>query len=427
MDKRVNYNICDSEREILQLFALRFQEVSDFSIETEKKMNCEGKTHIYDIVVNYAGKSVAIAEIKKQESHAPDFTEYLKQQLDYYRKIDSVKFFFAIVGDDFYSYDLEKGDLVAQSEKDVFEMIIKSVYEQSESCDELMQSIRNHIKKIDKWKVYRETLLKFFKKGSLRKIGNIIFLNEDIEKDFMHELLWTDTDCSDKIFCRYTSAVNFYLSLKNGFRFNDVEVMNDELESKVINSYSHLNPSSCNLSNYIYNGFIMCFSKMSRFDKLFNWYMYGDRAKGACFAIEAKEQIGDGFFFAPVTYISKNEEGKNLLSFLNDLMGLEFCNNYKFVLRFWHYWKFFFKYDYYKEEDEVRLLIIQKEEGETEWSEDLNMPYHFICKKYNELPFKIKSVLLGPKRSNPDNLISYIKNDTDISCIIKDSEIKGYR
>jgi hypothetical protein len=155
--------------------------------------------------------------------------------------------------------------------------------------------------------------------------------------------------------------------------------------------------------------------------------MYGDRAKGVCFAIEAKEQKGEDYFFAPVNYISKNDEDINLLSFLNDLMGLEFYDNYKFVLRFWHYWKFFFKYDYYNEEDEVRLLIIQKEEGETEWSDDLNMPYHFIRKKHNELPFSITDVVLGPKRSNPDNLISYIREDTDISCTILESEIKGYR
>lgn len=427
MNKRVDYNKCGSEREILELFASRFKEVSDFSVKTGKRTSNHSKAHTYDIVVNYGDQLVAIAEIKKQENHGLELKNYLKHQLEYYQNEESVKFFFSIVGKDFYSYDSEKEELVAQSEKDVFEMIIKTVYEQSELCDEYVEPICNRIKKNDKWEVYQEKLMKFLKKGSLRKIGNTIFLDEAEEKRLMRELLWMDADCNEKRFCRYTSAKSFYLSLKSGFRLMNVENMNDELETKVIDDFLYLKPAHRNLSNYIYNGFIMCFSKMSRFDKLFNWYMYGDRAKGVCFAIEAKELMGDGYFFAPVTYISKNDEGNNLLSFLNDLMGQEFCDNYRFVLRFWHYWKFFFKYDYYKEEDEVRLLIMQKEAGETEWSEELNMPYHFVCKKYNELPFRITSVVLGPKRSNPDNLIPYIKEDTDISCKIIESEIKGYR
>ena len=283
MKEKIDYSKCSSETDILKVFASRFSDISDFSIETEKKMIHQSETHIFDIVVNYREQPVAIAEIKKQMNYGLELKNYLKRQLDYYRRYDSVKFFFSIVGKDFYSYDSGNEELVAQSEKDVFEVIIKTMYEQSEVCDELVDSIRNRIKKNDKWEVYQEKLLKYLKKGSLRKIGNTIFLDEDQEKRLMHELLWMNVDRNEKKFCRYTLAKSFYLSLKFGFRLMDVENMNDELETKVIADYPNLNPVRLNLSNYVYNGFIMCFSRMSRFDKLFNWYMYGDRAKGICY------------------------------------------------------------------------------------------------------------------------------------------------
>ena len=427
MNKRVDYRKCNSEADILKVFASRFLEISDFSVFYDKLMPSNSGLRKFDIVVCYYNQPVAIGEIKKQKKPDQEIKADLKRQLDYYRSGNNVMFYFSIIGNNLYSYNPEEDELIDKSEKEVFEMLIDTVHKQSEVCDELVENICNSIKKDDKSKHYQEKLINYIKKGSLRKIGNTIFLDEKLEKELMHELLWMKVDRTEKRFCRYTSATSFCLSLKNCFRFNDVEVMNDELETKVIDEYPNLNLARHDLTNYVYNGFIMCFSKMSRFDKLFNWYMYGDRAKGVCFAIKAKEQMGDGYFFAPVTYISKNDKGINLLSFLNDLMDLKIDEKYKFVLRFWHYWKFFFKYDYYKEEDEVRLLIMQKEEGETEWSEELNMPYHFISKKLDELPFRITDVVLGPKRGNPDNLKSYIKEDTNISCTIIESEIKGYR
>ena len=138
---------------------------------------------------------------------------------------------------------------------------------------------------------------------------------------------------------------------------------------------------------------------------------------------------GDNEFLAPVIYISPTSktDGMNHLDFLNDLMGHKINDNVYFKLRLWYYWKYFFKYDYYKEEEEVRLLLIDKDKGNTEWSEEFNMPFHFISKKTEEMPFNIIGVTFDPKYRDKDNYQKYISDKLGDSIEISHSKIIGYR
>lgn len=307
-------------------------------------------------------------------------------------------------------------------------MLLNGVYEGSHSCDEMIPPFKKAINKYNNWSEYIEILCKYIKKGALKRFGNSLFLDDKSEKDLMKELLWFNSDYNKDSFCRYTSAKSFFLSLEGKFRLSSSEAMNDELETKVINDYDNLKLTSDYLASHLYNGFFMCFSADTRCDKLFNWYMYGDRARGVCFEIEPNDSENKECFFAPVVYITKKKDNDrhDLLSFLNDLVGWNIDGKYKFELRNWHFWKFFFKYDFYKEEEEIRLLIIQKKDGKFERSEEYGGVYQYIERDLNELPFTINRVVLGPKCTSNQLLKHYIYDRLSTYCLEK-SEICGYR
>ena len=417
----------NTEKEILEVFTSRFSRFEDFYIVNNYKLGTRHNTMRPDIIISYAERTIAIVEIKKLKGNVETLKKGIIKQLNYYRDKFNCMFFFSIIEDKFYSYDTEKG-LSERNEKEVFDLLIKAVDDNSVSCNELVTPMRGLIKQNVRWEKFNRVLQKYIKKGNLQKFGNCVFLSRDSELSFMSELLWMGAKYDKKMFCRYTSAESFFLSLKNQFRIMDVDAMNDELETKVINNFPNLLKVKRDLADYTYNGFIMCFSAMSRHDKLFNWYMYGDRAKGVCFTVTAKEQ-GDNSFLAPVIYISPTEKTveMNHLNFLNELMGFRINDQVYFKLRLWHYWKYFFKYDYYKEEEEIRLLLIDKGKEETGWSEEFNIPFLYIEKKLEDLPFSIIDVTVGPKYKSKDNLWSIIDENVKNACTISDSKIVGYR
>lgn len=73
------------------------------------------------------------------------------------------------------------------------------------------------------------------------------------------------------------------------------------------------------------------------------------------------------------------------------------------------------------------MLIIQKDKGSTDWSEEFKMPYHYISRKREDMPFDIKSVMFGPRCQNTDNLQNYVSEVLGNTVEITHSEIIGYR
>ena len=415
------------EKDILKVFTSRFSQFEDFHIVNNYELGTPHDAMCPDVVISYAERPVAIVEIKKLKGNEETLKNEIKKQFKYYQEKINCMFFFSIIEETFYSYDTE-GVLSKRNEKEVFDLLINAVDDHSVACDELVTPMRGLINQNVRWEKFNRVLQKYIKEGNLQKFGNCVFLNRKVELSFMRELLWMDAKYDKNKFCRYTSAKSFCLSLKNRFRVMDVDAMNDELETKVINNYPNLLKVKRDLADHTYNGFIMCFSAMSRHDKLFNWYMYGDRAKGVCFTVTAKEQ-GDNNFIAPIIYIPPTLKSNemNHLDFLNELMGFRINDKVYFKLRLWQYWKYFFKYDYFKEEEEVRLLLIDIVKGVTQWSEEFDMPYHFIEKKLEDLPFSITDVTLGPKFKSRDNLQSFIDENVKNVCTISESQIVGYR
>ena len=414
--------IYKSESELAASLQRKFSKYSDFTIVQEEPVRLKDKNIRLDIVIKYGGKPVACVELKtdKDLDHFIDHVEVI-------RKYSGIRFCFAVVNDSYKYYESSKGILVDKNEDDILKMLLDAVNHNAVKCNEIKKPFSKLIRTRSDWGEYGKTLLKYIEKGELKRCGKYVFLEEGDEKIFFRELLTTTNERMPKLLCRYTSAKSFYLCLQNGFRISSVEAMNDELETKVIDKYPNLQSVQTELSEYLYNGFILSFSKIERKDKLLQWYMYGDQAKGVCLTIEPKSK--PNVFWAPVVYIPKKQEtnGQTLLDFLNELLGMEIDNLYWFKLRYWHYWKFFFKYDFYQDEGEVRMLIIQRDKGDIDWSEEFKMPYHYISKKKDNMPFEIKGVMFGPRCNNIDNLQNYVFEVLGNSIELSHSEIIGYR
>lgn len=75
----------------------------------------------------------------------------------------------------------------------------------------------------------------------------------------------------------------------------------------------------------------------------------------------------------------------------------------------------------------MRMLIIQKDKGNTDWSEEFRTPYHYISRKREDMPFVIKSVMFGPSHHHTDNFQNYISEVLGNLIEISHSEIIGYR
>ena len=412
-----------SESELAASLREKFSSYSDFTIVQDEPVRLKDKTMRFDIIIKYGGKPVACVELKTKEDVA-----HLKNQVEIIQKYSEIRFCFAVVNDTYKYYNQSSRNLVDKNEDEILTMILDSVKDNAISCNELKDTFLKLVSTKPQWEKYGQIFSEFIDKGELKRCGSNVFFDDIHEKEFFRKLLLTETNgIMPEVLCRYTSAKSFYLSLKNEFRISSVEVMNDEFETKVIDKYPNLLSVKTELSDYLYNGFILSFSKIERKDKLLQWYMYGDQAKGICFTIEPKND--KDVFWAPVVYVPKKFEtnGQTLLNFLNELLGIKIDNQYSFKLRYWHYWKYFFKYDFYQDEEEVRMLIIQKDKGSTDWSEEFKMPYHYISRKREDMPFDIKSVMFGPRCQNTDNLQNYVSEVLGNTVEITHSEIIGYR
>lgn len=325
-----------NESEIVALLRKELSTFSDFSIVQEESVQLRDKTMRLDIVLKYGGKPVACVEVKTKENDS-NLKYHLKAIFDY----TGMFFCFAVVNETYKYYNPSSGDLVDKNEDEVLTMILESVKDNAISCNELKDSFLKLVSTKPQWEKYGQIFSEFLDKSELERCGSNVFFDDIHEKEFFRKLLLKETTngIMPEVLCRYTSAKSFYLSLKNEFRISSVEVMNDEFETKVIDKYPNLLSVKTELSDYLYNGFILSFSRIERKDKLLQWYMYGNQAKGICFTIEPKND--KDVFWAPVAYVPKKLEtnDQTLLYFFNELLGVKIDNQYSFKLRYWHYWK----------------------------------------------------------------------------------------
>ena len=377
-----------------------------------------------DFIVLYGEKPIAIIEVKALKTRK-NIQKTIKDCFNLYRTINkSVYFLIVNVNNEYWYYDSIRECFNSEDIYTLLDLLLNAIYTHADNGDYLIKAFRMKAQNLQHYEKYKTLLHKYLKEDNLLTFGNRVFFHEEKEISFMKELL--DSEISKyKCLCKYTKANSFYKTIKScKFRLYDIAAMNDALETKVIEKYRHLKPEVSTMGSFVHQGFIMCFSQDST-DKLMNWKMYGDNGKGVCYVIKEKANTGN-FYFAPVVYVNKRTQHPILL-FLNELSELSIGSSQHFHLRLWHIWKYFFKYDYYEGEKEKRLLYIAKkgnQEIKEDWSEEYGIT-HYIEK--DNVPFKIKEVILGPRCANPVNVKESFKLITNNSYPIKPSVIVGYK
>lgn len=390
------------------------------------------KTLRPDIVIEYGQVPFAVIELSTENEACE---QHICNQFKRYQQNTSILCYIAKIGDVFYYYSDIERQLFELSFEDVLKKLMRALKDGERNADNLKQALEDKICSINpqKYNNYYKMFLEHLKKGSLMRHGNMLFLSRETEIDFMISILENEARNSTKEtsgLCRYTSAKGFFLSLKsNSFRLNSIETMNDAFETKVIDDFEKLKNTKHSINEALYNGYVMCFSDISREDKLFNWYMYGSQGEGVCFSISRRNIAPKEYYyvFAPVVYVHKrgNKIECGLLEFLNEMMDMK-IDKKTFKLRLWHYWKYFFKLDFYDEEIETRLVCITDEIAKSDWNSFYNVPYKFIERKIVDLPFEIVRLTLGPKFCNSEMIKEYVTQQLK-NINVRSSYISGFR
>ena len=399
-----------------------------------------------DVVIEYGEKPFAVIEINRNNSN--NLEHYIYKQFTAYQEQVSklIRCYILKIDDSFYYYGVKDKKLSPLSYTEVIKKLIEALGKGEENASDKTELLISSIEKCVKEIItsenerdinnYKDLFKKKLEKGKLMKHGNILFLERQTEIKLMRSLLENESPNENgETLCRYTSAKGLFESLKsNTFRLNSIESMNDAYETRVIDAYDKLKDTKNSINESLFRGYIMCFSNVARKDKLYNWYMYGGQAKGVCLTINRRnvkrKTKNNDYVFAPVVY-AKMKDGKtecHLLDFLNNLTNLKVGKENMFKFRLWHYWKYFFKYDFYEEEMETRLVYITAEHPISGWNELYEIPCYYIEKSFEKLPFDISAITLGPKCGDNDfaqevfSKMSNLKNEN-----IKKSDIKGYK
>lgn len=277
-------------------------------------------------------------------------------------------------------------------------------------------------------------------------LGQISLFKKD-ENEFMLTLL-------GKINCeylwRYTSLSSLFETIKNGKQTMFCPIsMNDASEGLYADSQMPWFKYYIKDETYYdrKNGIFMlscCDCREEDEDNLSMWRLYGDNSEGVCikYTVDYEKIDYENMYIAPVNYAREIGDHPEL-DFLARLQNTIIENNWFFVLRSWHLWKYFFKPFEYSIENEVRLVLdyyhIDEEVYEPEIVWFLDKSNHIINRlatlPITEFPLKICKVIVGSNMPNADvnieqiefmlyQQVSYIDNTNQL---VTKSRIKSYR
>jgi len=227
-------------------------------------------------------------------------------------------------------------------------------------------------------------------------------LKDEFEFEYFLQLFSYNIPTS---FYHYTSFNAIYEIIKSGkIQLSSITGLNDKYESNLINQKMGMNSGHLMTTLNANLHYIMSFSTKN--DNLNQWRLYGEDGEGVMleFTLNNPTQHSRKCFIAKVQY----DLGIFDIIIAHRKTFNERCN-FSFGLKTIDYWKFFFKYEDYLDEGELRLLI-----------KNVNSKFHeanpnfYRINRYNILtpyieydmntkteqdcfPFELKSILLGPK------------------------------
>ena len=252
------------------------------------------------------------------------------------------------------------------------------------------------------------------------------FLSE-IKIDETKRIVWLENEMDifnrlfrlrkSKVLYHYTSFDSLLYIIRSGqLKFSGVTGFNDanELRSKsTILGDGVKHPFNESRINRINNKYAFCLSK--RKDNLTQWRLYGDDGKGICFGfnLNTNKISSNGMYAGEVNY---GEDIKTHLNSLGDSLKkkwgytFEFCQSSK--------WGYFIKGDEWKDEKEVRLLLIAKKNNRKynldSWSTNSHgILYPSMFVDLDKTGLDLSSITLGPKSPVPK------LNKVQISILLK--------
>jgi len=277
--------------------------------------------------------------------------------------------------------------------------------------------------------------------------SNRFWLVEKYE-NLLFKTLLGDIQC--KTIFKYTNAHAIIYTSKNEQAMTSVIGMNDATESMYADVYLKRKDCDTYLDKDTYalfgsKAYITSFT--TKEDDLTMWRLYGDDAKGIAYEYKIDmESIPENFYLAPVSYADEYGVHKEL-DFIAEMIKIK-IDNCNFFFQNLYIWKYFFKPNEYRDENEVRLLFFSSNpQDKSEWIvtgtgiitpmrkfliEDRNNDYDE--KNLDVYPLKINGIWLGPRMSdvnaNRDNIAQLMKETygwTDFDKRIQPSKIQNYR
>lgn len=257
-------------------------------------------------------------------------------------------------------------------------------------------------------KTYHNTIKKALKE--IRKIDD----DSSAEDCFFTHLIEHGNNIGQEQLWRYMPLSSFKKLCEQGtIAMSSIISMNDKSEICYANGYisSNIGDKFHTESEDPTNIFINSFS--TKKDNLLMWYMYADMAKGVALRFDNKIKEG-GFTLHSVDYSKDKtkDSTKQMHMSLNYLKNMLNQKAYSVILKRWNIWQHFFKPSYYRDEAEIRLLLLGKcDEDKKEWitsSHNIHFPilkYQLFDNwgndnseytKLDKYPLELKEVMLGP-------------------------------
>ena len=266
-------------------------------------------------------------------------------------------------------------------------------YEDTENKDISDETLENLLK--ISIKIYNSSSIKDIKYKNVYHYTSLYSIYNMLSKSNT-----ADFNNNPAIFLHMSNVV--YLNdPKEGILYKDI--INKNFGNKINNNTKYVN----NKNNEVItrNTYILCFSKDEQ-ERLPMWIQYGDNAKGCRIEFEVPDEIQ----IRKINYKYKTDKIPNIINYLLN----KYKNEKNSVIKKYINDKiieiqYYYKNIYYKHEDEVRYTTITLPENALEYDFIREGEYfpRLYCK--TPYPFKIKSVMLGPKCPNPEQVALYLK------------------
>lgn len=424
-----------------------------------------------DAILYYNNRPVAVIEIKVSivKKHIP--TDNFHYQLDRYCRSGSIPFGVCLTSDKLYivsdeddfatlkPYEYQKGANI------IYERMSSIANEPSDILDEFIAHINNTARRIsllDKEVVRRIANLTEtdFDWTNINSTATTITLSDTLETNLFKAVLG---NYNHHQICRYTTRESLFRILNDEKQsLCSIVGMNDKSECYYVDDYfSRKNRRSKSAGHRIdprqNNYFITSCTQMGvdtpekprMEDDLSMWRMYANDCKGVCLVCDVDDEMikDNGYILAPISYATHeiekdvwfDEDGNPdvyeflgykpahpELDFIYDILNTKVCG---YTLRLPHLdsWKHFFKSHEYRDENEVRLMYVAKENENLKWIQANNIFCPVVEKSIkdgeNAFPLKIRKIILGPKFTEKEVNQIQLKLHLMKSAIIDSSDI----